>query len=90
MSRPDSPGGRGGVRLQSRPNDIYTLLLALAAVFLLLASVLLAVEQFTFYGELFPPAPAAGKAKARAPEAPRELDRPAWATLAEPGPSGAG
>jgi len=63
-SYPRSNAGRGA-RPQPRRNDVYTLLLALAALFLLLATVLLAVEQFTFYGGLFPPVsskPAGGKA----------------------------
>ena len=66
MSRLGSQGSSRGVSLHFRVNDIYTLLLALAALFLLIGVVLLAIEQFTFYGELFPSKEGGGKAKAKA------------------------
>lgn len=75
-----------GVGVQVRPNDIYTMLLLVAAVFLLLATALLAVEQYTFYGGLFPPPPKdkSPRPKACAPGPPVAPAYAAWPVA--PGP----
>ena len=86
MSRPSSSRGRsGGVGLQSRPNDVYTLMLVLAAVFLMIGAALLAIEQFTFYGELFPAKE--GKGDAAVPPATPAFQTPVWASLQRPAPA---
>lgn len=54
MPSPSTGPGRGGVRPQAE-NDIYTALMAVAFLFVLVATLYVAVRAVSLFGTLLPP-----------------------------------